>query len=93
MVPDAAMIRYISAGSGNGNPFGLGAVAAVCFPFVFFARLYWPVPPMTNIIFFVTAFLVRCTLGVERQGVLMPGDRSLDIHGRIHMHLHFRHRE
>ncbi|KAJ8522296.1 hypothetical protein ONZ45_g1089 [Pleurotus djamor] len=49
---------YISAGSGGANAYGLGAVCAVCFPFFFFARLYWPGPPMTNIIFFVTAILV-----------------------------------
>ncbi|KAJ8489973.1 hypothetical protein ONZ45_g13364 [Pleurotus djamor] len=49
---------YISAGCGGANAYGLGAVCAVCFPFFFFARLYWPGPPMTNIIFFVTAILV-----------------------------------
>ncbi|KAH7888067.1 hypothetical protein F5I97DRAFT_1806524 [Phlebopus sp. FC_14] len=49
---------YISAGSGEGNPYGLAAVCAVCFPFFFFARLYWPVPPMTNLIIFVTTALV-----------------------------------
>ncbi|KAJ2968766.1 hypothetical protein NUW54_g13121 [Trametes sanguinea] len=50
---------YISTGSGNGNPYGLAAVIGVCAPFFFFGRLYWPIPPMTNIIFFVTAALVR----------------------------------
>ncbi|EJF58526.1 hypothetical protein DICSQDRAFT_66814 [Dichomitus squalens LYAD-421 SS1] len=49
---------YISAGSGNGNAYGLAAVIGVSSPFLFFWRLYWPVPPMTNIIFFVTAGLV-----------------------------------
>lgn len=49
---------YISAGNGHGNPYGLAAVFGVCFPFFFFARLYWPGPPMTNLIFFVTAALV-----------------------------------
>ncbi|KAL0959307.1 hypothetical protein HGRIS_014571 [Hohenbuehelia grisea] len=49
---------YISTGSGHGNPYGFAAVCAVCFPFFFYARLYWPGPPMTNIIFFVTAILV-----------------------------------
>lgn len=49
---------YISTGDGRGNPYGLAAVFAVCFPFFFFARLYWPGPPMTNVIFFVTAALV-----------------------------------
>ncbi|KZP16769.1 hypothetical protein FIBSPDRAFT_1047238 [Athelia psychrophila] len=49
---------YISAGNGDGNPYGLAAVFAVCFPFFFFARIYWPGPPMTNLIFFVTSALV-----------------------------------
>ncbi|KAF4612524.1 hypothetical protein D9613_012759 [Agrocybe pediades] len=49
---------YISCGNGRGNAYGLAAVCAVCFPFFFYARLYWPIPPMRNIIFFVTAILV-----------------------------------
>ncbi|KAH9947336.1 hypothetical protein B0H21DRAFT_338716 [Amylocystis lapponica] len=52
------VIWYISAGSGHGDPYGLAAVCAVCFPFMFFWRLYWPGPPMTNAIFFVTVALV-----------------------------------
>jgi hypothetical protein len=50
--------RYISCGSGSGNPYGLGGVFAFCFPFFFYARIYWPGPPLTNIIFFVTTVLV-----------------------------------
>ena len=53
-----AAMWYISTGSGHGNPYGLAAVVGVCAPFFFYGRLYWPVPPMTNIIFFVTAALV-----------------------------------
>jgi hypothetical protein len=49
---------YISTGMGTGNAYGLAVVCAVCFPFFFYARLYWPGPPMTNIIFFVTIILV-----------------------------------
>ncbi|OCH87285.1 hypothetical protein OBBRIDRAFT_814199 [Obba rivulosa] len=49
---------YISAGSGLGSPYGLAAVCAVCFPVFFYGRLYWPGPPMTNAIFFVTTALV-----------------------------------
>ncbi|KAF8811417.1 hypothetical protein BYT27DRAFT_7336184 [Phlegmacium glaucopus] len=49
---------YVSAGSTKGNPFGLAAVCGVCFPFFFFARLYAPIPPATNIVYFVTACLV-----------------------------------
>ncbi|RPD56328.1 hypothetical protein L226DRAFT_538461 [Lentinus tigrinus ALCF2SS1-7] len=49
---------YISTGNGAGNPYGLAAVIAVSAPFLFYGRLYWPVPPMTNIIFFVTVALV-----------------------------------
>ncbi|KAF9237247.1 hypothetical protein BU15DRAFT_88826 [Melanogaster broomeanus] len=52
------LMWYISAGSGAGTPFGMAAVCFVCFPFFFFARLYWPVPPMTNLIIFVTSALV-----------------------------------
>ena len=48
------MFRYIS----QGNPYGLGAVLGVCFPFFYFARLYWPVPPMINIVLWVTVVLV-----------------------------------
>ncbi|KZV73701.1 hypothetical protein PENSPDRAFT_602548 [Peniophora sp. CONT] len=49
---------YISTGDGRGNSYGLAAVCAVCFPFFFFGRLYWPGPPMSNIIFFVTIVLI-----------------------------------
>jgi len=51
-------VRYISTGDGKGNPYGLAAVFAACFPVFFFARLYWPGPPMTNLILFVTITLV-----------------------------------
>jgi hypothetical protein len=51
-------VRYISAGNGLGNAYGLAAVCAVCFPLMFFARLYWPYPPMTMLILLVTSALV-----------------------------------
>lgn len=59
---------YISAGSGKGNPYGLATVIAVSSPFLFFWRLYWPIHPITNIVFFVTASLVgiRCDHVVYR---------------------------
>lgn len=50
--------RYISTGVGRGNPYGLAVACGVLFPFMIFGRLYWPGPPMTNILFFVTAMLV-----------------------------------
>ncbi|TFK66336.1 hypothetical protein BDN72DRAFT_880366 [Pluteus cervinus] len=53
-----AAMWYTSCGSSSGNAFGLAAVCAICFPFFFYARLYLPGPPMTNIVFFVTAILV-----------------------------------
>ncbi|KAI0318290.1 hypothetical protein OF83DRAFT_1057097 [Amylostereum chailletii] len=53
-----AVMWYISTGTGTGNPYGLAVVCAVAFPFFYFARLYWTVPPMTNIIFFVTTVLI-----------------------------------
>ncbi|KAF5346488.1 hypothetical protein D9756_010113 [Leucocoprinus leucothites] len=52
------VIWYISRGNATDSPYGLAAVLGVCFPFFYFARLYWPGPPMTNIVFFVTAVLV-----------------------------------
>lgn len=60
------ILRYISAGSGRGNGYGLAAVCGVCFPFFYYARLYWPGPPMTNIIFFVTAALVNRLIAPTR---------------------------
>lgn len=53
------LFRYISAGRGRGNAYGFAATLGVCFPFFYYGRLYWPGPPMTNIIFFVTTALVR----------------------------------
>lgn len=47
---DMHFLRYISTGNGRGNPYGLAAACGVCFPFFFYARLYWPGPPMTNLI-------------------------------------------
>ena len=61
--------RYISAGGGDGNPYSLAAVAAVCFPVFFFARLYFPSPTMTVVIFFMTAQLV---LGYSWQDAHLP---------------------
>ncbi|KAJ7272064.1 hypothetical protein B0H12DRAFT_1299013 [Mycena haematopus] len=49
---------YISTGGGNGSAYGLAAVCAVCYPFFFFGRLYYPGPPMKVLIFFITAILV-----------------------------------
>ncbi|KAJ7444827.1 hypothetical protein FB451DRAFT_1433746 [Mycena latifolia] len=63
---------YISAGSGSGNAYGLGAVCAVCYPFFFYGRLYWPGPPMRVIIFFVTAILV-IGYSYQDQNIFTPG--------------------
>ncbi|PCH32963.1 hypothetical protein WOLCODRAFT_141429 [Wolfiporia cocos MD-104 SS10] len=52
------VLWYISAGRGTGNPYGFAATFGVCFPFVYYARLYWPVPAMTNILLFVNISLV-----------------------------------
>ncbi|KAI9457690.1 hypothetical protein HD554DRAFT_2141755 [Boletus coccyginus] len=67
------VIWYISAGSGQGNAFGLAAVCFVCFPFFFFFRLYWPVPPMTNLIIWFTAALV---FGCSYQDTHFPSASS-----------------
>lgn len=58
-IPSNYPHRYISAGSTQGNPYGLCVICAVCFPLFFFARLYCPVPPMLSIVFGVTTCLVR----------------------------------
>ena len=42
--------RYISTGLGRGNPYGLAAVCAVCFPFFFYGKMYWPGSPMFTMI-------------------------------------------
>ncbi|KAH8105763.1 hypothetical protein DFH11DRAFT_1278514 [Phellopilus nigrolimitatus] len=49
---------YMSTGLGDGNAFGLAAVCAVCFPIIFFIRLYYPAPMLTLIIFLLTIVLV-----------------------------------
>ncbi|PPQ72963.1 hypothetical protein CVT24_000165 [Panaeolus cyanescens] len=66
------VLWYISAGSGHGNPYALAATLLVCSPFFYFARLYWPIPQMTNIVFFVTAVLV---IGYSYQDTILvaPG--------------------
>ncbi|KAI0292339.1 hypothetical protein B0F90DRAFT_1811958 [Multifurca ochricompacta] len=53
-----AAVWHISTGAGTGNPYGLAAICVVIFPFFFYARLYWPGPPVPNTIFFTTAALV-----------------------------------
>ncbi|KAI0089790.1 hypothetical protein BDY19DRAFT_888753 [Irpex rosettiformis] len=63
------VLWYISSGNGKGNAYGLAAVCAVSFPFIFFGRLYWPVPPVSNLIFFVTAIVV---LGFSWQDTHFP---------------------
>ncbi|KAM6495323.1 Protein of unknown function (DUF2422) domain containing protein [Amanita muscaria] len=42
----------------NGNVYGLGAVLVIFLPIFFYARLYWPIVPLTNIITWVTTVLV-----------------------------------
>ncbi|KAI5118341.1 hypothetical protein M0805_009144 [Coniferiporia weirii] len=49
---------YISSGNGGGNPYGLAAVAAVCFPFFSFVRICYPGPPINVVFFFLTSQLV-----------------------------------
>ncbi|KIY44983.1 hypothetical protein FISHEDRAFT_50366 [Fistulina hepatica ATCC 64428] len=72
---------YISNGgsSSSGNAYGLAAVCAVCFPFFFYGRLYWPGPPMPNVLFFVTSTLVW---GYSYQDVyiVLPSSPGLGIH-------------
>ena len=42
--------RYISTVNGKGNAYGLAVVCAVTFPFIFYGRLYWPIPPVSSVI-------------------------------------------
>ncbi|PPQ64930.1 hypothetical protein CVT26_015650 [Gymnopilus dilepis] len=49
---------YMSCGTGAGNPYGLAAICAICFPFFFYGRLYWPIPILRNFVFFVTISMV-----------------------------------
>ncbi|KAF8211930.1 hypothetical protein K438DRAFT_1805637 [Mycena galopus ATCC 62051] len=62
---------YISAGAGNGNPYGLAAVCAVCYPFLFYGRIYYPGPPMKVLILFITGILV-IGYSYQDQIVLVP---------------------
>jgi hypothetical protein len=63
---------YISCGLRRGNVYGLAAVCGVCFPFFFFARIYAPISPVTNGLYFVTIALV---IGYSYQDVhlMLPG--------------------
>lgn len=60
---------YIASGSGIGNPYGLVALTAICFPFFFFARIYYPGPPITVTFFFLTSQLV---IGYSWQDTHLP---------------------
>ncbi|GAA6054812.1 hypothetical protein NBRC10513_007431 [Rhodotorula toruloides] len=51
------LLWSIAAQKGVGNPFAVGAVCAVAFPFIFFYRVHMQ-PPMTAILPSVTAMLV-----------------------------------
>jgi hypothetical protein len=75
-----AAIWHISTGAGTGNPYGLVVTCAIAFPFFFYGRLYWPGPPVPNMIFFTTVALVgvyhrKLTIALTLAPV--PGDRLL----------------
>ena len=72
--------RYMSTGLGRGNAYGLAAACGALFPFMMFGRLYWPGPPMTNILFFVTAVIVSCSVTAPEIWILTVS-RSLVIPG------------
>jgi len=42
----------------QGTEIGIALVSALCLPAFFYVRLYCPIPPISNIIFFLTTFLV-----------------------------------
>ncbi|KIP04314.1 hypothetical protein PHLGIDRAFT_493842 [Phlebiopsis gigantea 11061_1 CR5-6] len=66
-----SVMWYISTGLGTGNPYGLAAVCAVCFPFFFYGKMYWPGSPMFTMIYFVTTILVR-VIGFSWQDTHFP---------------------
>ncbi|KZS91708.1 hypothetical protein SISNIDRAFT_442962 [Sistotremastrum niveocremeum HHB9708] len=72
-------VWYISTGQGSGNPYGLAATCAVVFPMLMFARLYYPAPPMTLILFTVTTVLV---VGYSWQDnhITTPGSPGTSVH-------------
>src|SRR5882672_2946240 len=49
---------YISSGTSKGNPFGLAAISACCYPLFFFIRVYYPGPPINVAFFFLSSQLV-----------------------------------
>lgn len=63
---------YVSSGSGKASPFAFAAVCAVCFPFFFMVVLYCPIPPMSRLVMFVTAVLVRLSLTMGDEPWLTP---------------------
>ncbi|KAL1742869.1 hypothetical protein HDZ31DRAFT_42289 [Schizophyllum fasciatum] len=73
------VVWYISSGStDSGNPYGLAAVCAVCFPFFFYARLHWPGPPISSAIFFVTVMLV-IAYSYRNTWISLPGSPGFGI--------------
>jgi hypothetical protein len=72
-------LRYISAGAGGGNAYGLAAVCAVCYPFFFYGRIYYPGPPMKVIIFFITSILVSTFFHQKNTRLSIDFFRSSDI--------------
>ena len=73
-----SLTRYLSTGKGSGNPYGLAAVTAVCFPFFTFARLYFPAPPVAVIFFFLTSQLV---IGYSWQDSHLPSISNAGLYG------------
>ena len=66
---DICVYRYISSGSGTGNAYALAAICAICFPFFYFARIYYPGPPINVVFFFLTSQLV---IGYSWQDTHLP---------------------
>ena len=66
---DICAYRYISSGSGTGNAYALAAICAICFPFFYFARIYYPGPPINVVFFFLTSQLV---IGYSWQDTHLP---------------------
>jgi len=83
--------RYISCGSERGNAFGLAAVCGVCFPFFFFVRLYAPISPVTNGVYFATICLVCDLIPISSNNKFKDDtsrflcNRLLDTHTRMYI--------
>ena len=65
------VLWYISAGSGKGNAYGLAVVIGVSSPFLVFWRLYWPIHPITNIVYIRLRGPIASASKLKRQDLVV----------------------